>query len=131
MRDSETEPTERDRQGSDRLDSNEADTKHTDQVDASGVDGSTTPGTDADSPTDDDRDAPVPTRQPSALRRQQIIVGGAGAVLVAIAVIVSLFQQFPTLPFPVILLAGLFGGIGMAWLVLHSVFPGEGEPPEE
>lgn len=116
MQDSETEPTERENQGSDT-----SETGGTDTSDAEGTDTS----------TDGDEEAPVPTRQPTALRRQQLFVGAGGAVLVALAVVVSLIQQFPTLPLPLVLLAGLLGGVCMAWIVVNSVFPGEGEPPEQ
>lgn len=139
MRDSETDPTEREHpgtatsetDGTATSETNGSATLETDGSATSETDGTAASGTDGNSSTDDDREVPVPTQQPAELRRQQLVVGTAGAVLVALAVVVSLFQQFPTLPLPVILLAGLLGGIGTAWLVSHSVFPGEGEPPEE
>lgn len=123
MQDKETEPTEREHP--------RTATSATDGGPSSDTDVTASSDTEGDSSPVDDREVPVPTQQPAALRRQQLVVGTAGAVLVALAVVVSLFQQFPTLPLPVILLAGLLGGLGTAWLVLQSVFPGEGEPPQE
>lgn len=131
MQDSETDLTEGEHPGTATSDTDGTATSDTDGTAASDTDATASSDTVGDSSTDDDREVPVPTQQPAALRRQQLVVGTAGAVLVALAIVVSLFQQFPTLPLPVILLAGLLGGIGTAWLVSHSVFPGEGEPPEE
>lgn len=131
MPDSETEPTELEHRGTASSDTDGTAASDTDGTGTSDTDETASSDTDGDSSTVDEGEAPVPTQQPAALRRQQLVVGTAGAVLVALAVTVSLFQQFPTLALPVILLAGLLGGLGTAWLVLHSVFPGEGEPPEE
>lgn len=70
---------------------------------------------------------PEPTAQPEALRRQQFYVGACGGVIAGLALMAGLFQQFPGLPTPAVVLAGVLGTGFVLWLVKKSVFPGEGE----
>lgn len=70
------------------------------------------------------------TPQSMALRRQQYWVGIAGALLVGVAIALSIIQRFPDVHLAVPLAAGLVGTIGIGWLISKSVFPGRSELTE-
>jgi len=82
------------------------------------------PGVTADGGPQEGESDPAPTPQSAALRRQQLHVGVAGAVLAGGALAVGTLQQFPDTP-------ALAVGSGVAatalvlWLVRMSIFPGE------
>lgn len=71
--------------------------------------------------------ATEPTPQPKELRRQQYIVGVGGAVIAGLALAISSVQHFPELPVLVPILAGLFGGGIVYWIISNSLFPTEEE----
>lgn len=74
---------------------------------------------------DADEESPEPTPQSEALRRQQLLVGSGIAILTGIAVIVAVGQQFPSIPVPAAIVAGMATAGFLLALLLTGIFTGE------
>ncbi|MFC7057583.1 hypothetical protein [Halovenus salina] len=93
-------------------------------------------GDDADDeavPQDREQDPPEQAETPEVtpqsrdLRRQQYMVGVGASILTGFALAVGSLQQFPELPGPVALAAGIVGASVVYWLVKRSLFPTDEE----
>jgi hypothetical protein len=100
--------------GDDRADTDRADSP----ADAEGNGAGDTGGDDTA------EDSPEPTPQSAALRRQQVYVGYAGALVAGAALGVGTFQQATNSPALAVLVALVGTGL-VVWLVRKSIFPGE------
>lgn len=72
-------------------------------------------------------ETPEATPQSQDLRRQQYMVGVGASLLTGFALAVGSLQQFPELPGPVALAAGIVGASVVYWLVKRSLFPTDEE----
>ena len=71
------------------------------------------------------------TPQSEELKRQQVVVGVIVAVLTALAVSISLTQNFSGIPTPISVSSGIVGGGVVYWIVQNSLFPTESEVSAE
>lgn len=78
-------------------------------------------------PQEDQPETPAVTPQSEELRQQQYVVGVGASVLAGFALTVGSLQQFPGLPGPVALAAGIVGAGVVYWLVKRSLFPTDEE----
>lgn len=83
----------------------------------------------ADDDSGDDQSTPDVdvTPQPAELKRQQLVVGVIVAVLTALAITISIGQNFSGVPTPISISSGVVGGGVVYWIVQHSLFPTESE----
>lgn len=87
-------------------------------------------GDDADDeqgPQSGEQETPEVTPQSRDLRQQQYMVGVGASLLAGLALAVGSLQQFPGLPGPVALAAGIVGTGVVYWLVKRSLFPTDEE----